>query len=237
MGGRDYRMIVKRIAALLSAAVIMSAAAAAQEYDDPDVELVAEFDNEVVDNTGEYDIEFTVGFGTHMQLSADNSAKLVITAENAELEGADESGERVYGYSSIANEKYVCTQSSSGGYYPNYGETVRARPTAEKGAVNARLTISDGDNNITHTEEMRVYILNRDNVIVISDEGYDDCEKKLDKPLYKLLLFLKTPLGTAVKIVLFVLLIGIAYLTLNYKSVRRKIRQRRADKQQRKEGN
>jgi len=241
VGGRILNMILKKIAAFLLAAVVsvtFGALAFAQEYDDPEIELTPEFDNEVFDDEGDYPVEFTIGFGTHTKMPDGTSAKLVLYAGvGCEIEGMDENDERIYGYSSIASDKYVCKTSANGGYYPNYGETVRLKPFDNTCPFKAELTISDKDGNVIHKKEMQLYILKRDGVIAISDEGYDDAEQKLDKPLYKLLLFLKTPLGTAVKIVLFVLLIGIAYLTLNYKSVRRKIRQRRADKQQRKEGN
>ena len=221
--------------------VLCCVTAAAFEADDPDIELTPEFDNEIFDDVGDYPVTFTIGFGTHMQSPDGTSARLVLYAdEGCEIEGMDENAQRIYGYSSIASEKYVCKQSSNGGFYPNYGETVKLKPISEKTTLKASLTISDKDGSIIHTEETCVYILKREDVIVLSDEGFDDAQQKLDKPLYRVLLFMKTPLGTVIKIILAVLIVGAAYVMLHYKTIRQRIRSRKAlreEKRARKEGN
>ena len=234
-------MILKKIAAFLLAAVVsvtFGALAFAQEYDDPEIELTPEFDNEVFDDEGDYPVEFTIGFGTHTKMPDGTSAKLVLYAGvGCEIEGMDENDERIYGYSSISSEKYLCRQSTNGGYYPSYGETVRLKPFDNTCPFRAVLTISDKDGNVIHKKEMQLYILKRDGVIAVSDDGYDDAEQKLEKPLYRALLFLKTPLGTAIKITAFIILVGLAYVSLNYKYIRGKIRSRRALKAEKLSGN
>ena len=234
-------MILKKIAAFLLAAVVsvtFGALAFAQEYDDPEIELTPEFDNEVFDDEGDYPVEFTIGFGTHTKMPDGTSAKLVLYAGvGCEIEGMDENDERIYGYSSIASDKYVCKTSANGGYYPNYGETVRLKPFDNTCPFKAELTISDKDGNVIHKKEMQLYILKRDGMIAVSDEGYDDAQQKLDRPLYRIMLFLKTPLGTVIKIIAFILLAGLAYVSLNYKHIRSIIRSRRAKANEKLSGN
>ncbi len=230
-------MVFKKIAAFLSAAALSAVCcitALAGEADDKETELIPEFDNEIIDDAGDYPVQFTIGFGTHEKMPDGTSAKLVLySGEGCEIEGMDENGQRVYVYSSVASDRYVCRKSSNGGYYPTYGEIVRLKPQGEQNLFRAVLMVSDRDNNELHSKETYVYILKRDNVIVLSDTGYDDCEEKLDKPLYRVLLFFKTPLGTVTKILLFVLLVGGMFSLLHMKEIKRYFRAKKAKRRER----
>ena len=233
-------MVFIRLSALFVCAymfITASVTALAHESDDPEIELTPEFKSEVLDDTGDFPVEFTIGFGTHSNMPDGASAKLVLSADSGcEIEGMDDNAQRIYGYSSVANEKYVCQKSSNGGYYPNYGETVRLHPGGEKCTFKASLTISDKDNSVIHSEDTNVYILSRDDVIVLSDTGFDDCEQKLDKPFYKFMLFLKTPLGTVIKIVAFIFFVLLGFGILERKRIRMFFRRRKALKREKLSG-
>jgi hypothetical protein len=220
---------IKRLAAFMLSAVmsvtLCAAVFADDEGGDPEVELIAEFDSEVFDDDTQP--SFICAFGTHEKSPEGTSAKLTFDTEGCELITSE-----LFGYSTIALDKYVCRQSQNGGYYPNYGETVTFEPTADKGNITAHLEIKDAQNNITHQKDMSVLFNRRDCAIAISDEGYEGCEKALDKPLYKVLLFMKTPLSTVTKILLIILLGGVMYCLLHYKDIRRRIRSRKALKKE-----
>ena len=104
----------------------------------------------------------------------------------------------------------------------------------------SKLTVSSGvylmkdkDGSIIHTEQARVYTVKRDGIIAVSSEGYDDAEQKLDKPFYRLMLFLKTPLGTAAKIAAFIILAGGMYSALHYKDIKRFFKAKKALRRER----
>ena len=225
---------IKRLAAFMLSAVmsvtLCAAVLADDEGGDPEVELIAEFDSEVFDDDTQP--SFTCAFGTHEKSPEGTSAKLTFDTEGCELISSEQ-----FGYSTIALDKYVCKQSQNGGYYPNYGETVTFEPQADKGVVKAHLEIKDADNNTTHQKDLNVWFIKRDKVIAISDEGYDGCEKALDKPLYKVLLFMRTPLGTVTKIVLLILIGGGMYCLLHHKDIKRRFKARKALKLEKKNNN
>ncbi|MBR1750175.1 MAG: hypothetical protein IJ740_04700 [Ruminococcus sp.] len=230
------KRIKKLTAALISGAlsVLLCVAAYAADTDSDEVELIAEYDSEVADNVGDYPVEFTVGFGTHTKMPEGAYAKLVLYAGvGCEIEGMDENDERIYGYSSLSNEKFLCRQSANGGYYPSYGETVRLKPFDTTCPFRAVLTISDKDGNVIHEKETRLYILNRDGIIVLSDVSFDDCEQKLQKPFYRVMIFLRSPLGTAVKILAFVLIVILAFGILERKRIKMYLRNKKALKKER----
>lgn len=228
---------IRQLAAIVLTCVLSVTFAAfvcAEEYDDPETELKAEFTNEVFDDDGEYPVEFTIGFGTHTKMPEGTSAELIIRAdEGVSVEGMDDRGVRVYSYSSIASDRYVCRTSSNGGFYPSYGEAVRLKPFDAKDTVLFTLYIQDKEGGIIHTEQARVYTVKRDGIIAVSSEGYDDAEQKLDKPFYRLMLFLKTPLGTAAKIAAFIILAGGMYSALHYKDIKRFFKAKKALRRER----
>ena len=222
---------LRKLAAVLLCGVLFASlcinACADEENGDPDTELIAEINDEVVDDN-ESPV-FTAAFGTHEKMPDGTSAKLTLEAEGCELSTSE-----LFGYSTIALDKYVCTQSANGGYYPQYGEKVQFKANADKGVIKAHLDIKDSSDTVIRQKDLNVWFIKRDGAIAISDEGYDECEKILDKPIYKLLLFMNTPAGTVVKILLIVLLCGGMYCLLHHKDIKRRIRSRKALKEEKK---
>lgn len=222
---------IKRLLALALSAVLSvtlcAAVFAKEDNGDPEVELIAEFDSEVFDDDTQP--SFTCAFGTHEKSPEGTSAKLTFETEGCELTTSE-----LFGYSTIALDKYVCKQSQNGGFYPNYGETVTFEPKADKGLIKAHLDIKDAGNTTVHQKDLTVWFIRRDGAIAISDEGYEGCEKSLDKPLYRVLLFMKTPLGTVTKVLLLILFGGGMYCLLHHKDIKRRIKARKALKQEKK---
>ena len=222
---------LRKLAAVLLCGVLFASlcinACADEENGDPDTELIAEIDDEVVDD--DESPVFTVAFGTHEKMPEGTSAKLTLEAEGGELITSD-----LFGYSTIALDKYVCTQSTNGGYYPRYGEKVQFKADADKGVIKAHLDIKDSSDTVIRHKDLDVCFIRRDGAIALSDEGYETCEKSLDKPLYRFLLFMNTPAGTVTKIFLIVLLGGGMYCLLHYKDIKRRIRSRKALKLEKK---
>ena len=219
---------LRKLAAVLLCGVLFASLcinACAGEEDD--TKLIAEMNDEVF--ADDESPLFTVAFGTHEKMPDGTSAKLTLTAEGCELLTSE-----LFGYSTIALDKYVCTQSANGSFYPQYGEKVQFTANADKGVVKAHLDIKDSSDTVIRQKDLNIWFIKRDGMIAISDEGYDACEKSLDKPLYKFLLFMNTPAGTVTKIFLIVLLGGGMYCLLHHKDIKRRIRAHKALKNEKK---